>query len=527
MGSTSPPVRLSDYRGAIMRKLCTVTLLLSSFAPIASGAYITIYGGPTFDETTATGYASIHLSIVPGSTAGNGAAVGWATKASGGQSIGVRAVRWDASGAAATELGHLGTDSRGRTESKAYAINSAGTAAGLAAKYSGDTDLGSRAIRWDATGAATELDNLGTHGSGFTASYATAINSAGTVTGDAHKWSRNTSLGYRAVRWDASGTDATELGNLGTNSSGVTNNRAYAINSPGAVAGYANKYSGGTALGDRAVRWDASGTAATELGHLGTRSTGITFSYAHDINDAGVAVGYAAKYSSGTYFGNRAVRWDTSATAATELGNLGTDSSGFTLGIANFINNAGTAAGYAERYSGGASRGIRAVRWDASGTATELGNLGTDSSGFTRTEAHALNSAGVVVGYANEYGGNLLLGTRAVLWNVDAIALDLNTWIDPASGWTLTDARGISDTNWVTGMGSFDPDGSGPLAAYQRAFLFDASSAIPEPAGLSLLALGPLALQRRRRNGMFRRVGAPQELALSTIKYKMTHRRSI
>ena len=62
---------------------------------------------------------------------------------------------------------------------------------------------------------------------------------------------------------------------------------------------------------------------------------------------------------------------------------------------------------------------------------------------------------------------------------LDAVAIDLNTLIDPASGWTLTEANGISDTNWVTGIGSFDPDGGGPLAAYDRAFLLDVSPRFP------------------------------------------------
>src|SRR4029078_11486089 len=97
--------------------------------------------------------------------------------------------------------------------------------------------------------------------------------------------------------WDASGTAATELGHIGTDSSGVTLVEAQAVNTAGTAVGYAYKYSGNTLLGTRGVRWDASGTAATELGNLGTSSGGGTESYALDINTAGVAVGSTQKYS--------------------------------------------------------------------------------------------------------------------------------------------------------------------------------------------------------------------------------------
>jgi hypothetical protein len=358
-------------------------------------ALVVVHGGPAYDQTTGTGYQSPSLPV-PGSTAGNGVAVGLATKYTTGTNLGLRAVRWDASGSPATELGNLGTNSSGVTGSAAYAINTAGTAVGFAEKYTGGTSLGSR-----------------------------------------------------AVRWDGSGTVATELGNLGTTLGGLTVSRAYAVNTAGAAVGYAQKYTGGTPVGERAVRWDASGSAATELGNLGTSGTtgsGLTFSRAYAVNAAGAAVGHANKYTGGTNLGFRAVRWDASSTLA-----------------------------------------------------TELGNLGTDSSGRTTSGSNAINAAGAAVGYANKYTGGTLVGIRAVLWNFDAIAMDLNSLIDPASGWTLTEARGISDTNWVSGIGLFDPDGAGSLAAYDRAFLLDVSSVVPEPASSVLFGCASALLIRRRR----------------------------
>src|SRR4051812_41287066 len=40
------------------------------------GAYITVFGGPTWDETTQTGYARSYTEHGPGSSVGNGVAVG-------------------------------------------------------------------------------------------------------------------------------------------------------------------------------------------------------------------------------------------------------------------------------------------------------------------------------------------------------------------------------------------------------------------------------------------------------------------
>jgi hypothetical protein len=481
-----------------LRVLFAALLLCTFAASAASAEFVNVYGGPTYDGATQTGYLTAVQPAAPGDTAGNGAAVGYATKYSSGTSIGTRAYRWDASGSAAVELGNLGTSGNGMTNVRAYALNGAGLVVGWASKYTSGVDLGNRAVRWAASGtAATELGNLGTNAGGTTTSQSFAVNSAGTASGWAEKYTAGTYLGSRAVRWDAFGTVATELDNLGTDSGGFANGQSYALNSAGAAVGWANKYTGGISLGNSAVRWDASGTAAIELGNLGADSGGRSYSYAYAINSVGAAFGYSEKYIGGTYQGDRAVRWDASGTAATELGNLGTNAGGTTTSQSFAVNSAGTASGWAEKYTAGTYLGSRAVRWDALGTVTELGNLGTTGGG-TFCRAYAMNDAGATVGWANEYEGGTYVGDRAVLWNSDGVAFDLNTLIDPDSGWTLFEADGISDTNWVSGIGLFDPDGAGPLGAYDRAFLLDASSAVPESASFCLLACASTLLTLRR-----------------------------
>ncbi len=480
-----------------LRSSCALSVSFLTVA-VRAQTYSAVAGSPTYDSTTGNGYSSADEAVSPGSSVNSsGTAVGRARLQSGGTSLGYRPVRWDTFGTA-SELGNLGTDLSGATSGEPDAINSGGTAVGWAEKWNGNTDLGTRAVRWDASGTtATELGNLGTNSSGITYATAYAINTAGTAVGTADAFSGGTSLGSRAVRWDASGSAATEMGNLGTDPNGRTFGQANAINSAGIAVGWAEKWNGNTDLGARTVRWDDSGATATELGSLGTNLNGVTYTTAYAINSAGTSVGYAPKWNDTTFLGYRAVRWDASGTTATELGTLGTTASGVTYSAAYDVNTSGTAVGYAYQFVGGTYKGDRALRWDASGTvATELGNLGTDTSGNTSSDALAINAAGITVGQASEYNGaGTYIRSDAVAWGPDGAALDLNTLIDPNSGWVLSVALAISDTGYIAGYGMYDPDGSGPEAAYQRDFVM----LLPEPGSLSLLMLAGLALSRRRR----------------------------
>jgi hypothetical protein len=141
--------------------------------------------------------------------------------------------------------------------------------------------------------------------------------------------------------------------------------------------------------------------------------------------------------------------------------------------------------------------GARAVRWDASGVAaTPLGNLGTDGT----SRAYDINNSGIAVGDAQDFVNGVSAGSHAVAWPSGTTAIDLNDLIDPTSGWVLRNSFSISDTNWITGVGVFDPDGPGGATAYSRVFLLQLPP-VPEPATavLGLLAVASTISIRRTR----------------------------
>jgi hypothetical protein len=381
-------------------------------------------------------------------------------------------VFWNAPGASVVTLKSIDANST----CTPYAMNDSGTAVGFLKETS--TTPVYQASRWEAsTGNPTTLSDS-------TNSLARVINnsgvSAGFIDGD-------------PVRWDASGTTVTVLQKLGTPppTGYFPASNTTGINAAGTITGYIGKFDAAhNSLGSRAVYWDGAGIV-TELGGLGESASHTFDSTADAINNAGTIVGTAEKYVNGEYKGNRPVRWNAGSTTATELDSMN-DDSGF---FPRAINDAGTIIGNGVKYNGSAAGEIRAVRWDAGGTAiTELGDLGATGVGYTSIRAFAINNGGIVVGNVETFDNTYqLLEDRAVYWGPNGACTDLNTLIDPASGWFLLSAQAVNDNGWIAGYGRYDSDGPSGNDPIYRLYVLH----IPEPATMGLLVLGGLLVRRR------------------------------
>jgi probable HAF family extracellular repeat protein len=177
--------------------------------------------------------------------------------------------------------------------------------------------------------------------------------------------------------------------------------QASAINDAGVSAGWYETNNGSTA-----VSWSAD----NQLTLLGTLP-GLPSALGNGINQAGAIVGFAF---TNDFLTSRAFIWH-SDTGMQALDDLGGNAS-----LAQAINADGTAVGWSFD-TGGV---LHAVKWDASGSLTDLNPSGAIS------EALGINDAGDVVGWVFPAGGS---ASHAYLWQHDGGEIDLGTLGGPGS----------------------------------------------------------------------------------------------
>ena len=369
-----------------------------------------------------------------------------------------------------------------------------------------------------AAAAPGDIRNLGTV-SGGTSSQARAINNAGQVTG----FSAVGGIDHAFLYGGTPGTMA-DLGTRGLPAVGL------GINDAGQVVGRdgtAFLYRGTPGAGGSVVNLGSNWTTANDINDAGQMvgtviipgtdavfhaslytgtpgSGGRSFdlgalgapfhsSHAYGINNLGQVTG-----ESYTFDGPRAFLYSGTPGAGgamVSLGTLGGRSEG------HAINDAGQVTGlsylnfalsHAFRYTGTPGAG---------GAMVDLGTLGEAPS--TYSAGWDIDKNGIVVGYAGDNASNV--SRRAVLWQNDAAStiVNLDEWLDvtnPTLGahWLLFEAYGINDSGLIAGSGVYD-DGPGGLSDGIRAFTLDASSLVPEPSGLAILAVAAGSLLRRGR----------------------------
>ena len=236
------------------------------------------------------------------------------------------------------------------------------------------------------------------------------------------------------------------------------------INASGQVVGFdfLNQGSG------HAFRTTATGNFSDPAADLGP---GAAFA----INAAGQATGDKSP-------NGHAFRTTANGNLSDPASDLGTLSNSGIGGRGLALNASGRVAGYSESFPTSVAFRTTATG-DLTDPSADLGTLPNDVG----SAAQGINSLDVVVGYSNDASGV----QRAVI--VDGSGMrDLNDLVPAGSGWQLLQAKGISDTGFIVGIGTIN--------GFEHGFLLTPIP-VPEPSTLALTGLVSALLVRRRFAG--------------------------
>ena len=216
------------------------------------------------------------------------------------------------------------------------------------------------------------------------------------------------------------------LQNLGT--LGGSYSRAYGVNYAGQAVGWAST----SGNHSHAFLYSASGT----MQDLGTLPGAIS-SVAFGINDKSQVVGYSL--ISGPNTGDAFL--SNGSGPMQDLGKL----PGAASSVAYAINNSGQIVGGSGTIVGAPLPGGfvlgHAFLYEGNGPMQDLGTL----PGQSHSTAFGINNSGVIVGTS---------GNDAFVRSGNVPMQDLNALVSPSSGWTLTQANAINDRGQIVGYGT-------------------------------------------------------------------------
>ena len=304
----------------------------------------------------------------------------------------------------------------------ANAINNLGQVAGYS-KTSGGED---HAFVYS-NGTMTDLGSTGTP------SYAYGINDSGTVAGYTFDAATSNSTAFE----DVGGV----MHSLGSLQGASGSSFAFGVNSSGQVVGYSMPAPRTT----RAIEaFIYSGGTMTGLGGLSTDSdTGQpNASQGTGINDSGTTVGYAEVPTGQDLLAEHAF---VDAGTMTDLG-LGDGS------VAHAINNAG-----------------QIVAISQSGAYLISGGTSTVISSDPGVEPSSINNNGDVVGYVQTTSAQ----SDPFLYK-NGQMIDLSSLLPANSGWTLTNANAINNSDQIVGTGTYQ--------GHQQAYLLSLNGSPTRPA---------------------------------------------
>ena len=385
-----------------------------------------------------------------------------------------------------TNLGNFGTSTLGSSLGGGQAINSAGQVAGYSVVYDANHVMIGRDAFLYSGGVLTDLGNFGTPPAGGGSPYSTAValNASGQVTGNSNVYDANhNALGQGAFLYSSG--QLTDLGSLGTASNGYRFTIPAALNASGQVVGYSAVYDANhTPHSNDAFLY--SNGQMTDLGNLG--GTGYSsFSAAVAINDAGQIVGITdVRDSNNNYIGQDAFLYSNGK--MTDLGNFGSAGSGRGQSNPVAINNAGQVAGYSGVYSTDQTYLGQDSFLYSNGKMTDLGNLGTNSSGQASSQPVALNASGQIIGTATAYDtDHTYIGSTPFLYSGGTL-YNLSSLITGGVGWTGLSVTGINDFGQIVGNGTHNGNPEAFLLTPALPVLSFLAFASPVPGGTVVTA---------------------------------------